>query len=60
MGNQLTSEKVKSVNALEPLPYEEPAAQPANEIEVVDEENVTETDDPNESDDKSSDQTTLF
>ncbi|WP_350285966.1 DNA gyrase/topoisomerase IV subunit A [uncultured Croceitalea sp.] len=60
LGNQLTSEKVKSVNALEPLPYEEPAVQPANEIEVVDEEDVAQGDAPNESDDKSSDQTTLF
>ncbi|MCW5516681.1 DNA gyrase/topoisomerase IV subunit A [Muriicola sp. Z0-33] len=40
LGNQLTSEKVKNINALEPLPYEEPKAHDTMEIEVVDEENV--------------------
>ncbi len=40
LGNQLISEKVKNINALEPLPYEEPQATDAKEIEVVDEENV--------------------
>ncbi|MFS4416896.1 DNA gyrase/topoisomerase IV subunit A [Maribacter sp. 2307ULW6-5] len=39
-GNQLTPEKVKQINALEPLPYEPPAKTPTNEMEVVDEENV--------------------
>lgn len=42
-GNQLTSEKVKNINALEPLPFEEPEEPIANEIEVVDEENVSDT-----------------
>ena len=37
-GNQLTTEKVKQINLLEPLPYEAPEALPASEIEVVDEE----------------------
>lgn len=41
LGNQLTSEKVKNINAMEPLPYEEPIEQEANEIEVVDEEDVS-------------------
>ncbi len=41
LGNQLTAEKVKQLNLLEPLPYEEPEALPAEELEVVDEENVT-------------------
>ena len=40
LGNQLTSEKVKNINALAPLPYEEPKAHDAMEIEVVDEVNV--------------------
>ncbi len=40
LGNQLTSEKLKSVNSLEPLPYTEPEVQSANEMEVIDEENV--------------------
>ncbi len=39
-GNQLTSEKVKHINALEPLLYEAPKKQEANDMEVVDEENV--------------------
>ncbi|EAR01197.1 DNA gyrase/topoisomerase IV subunit A [Maribacter sp. HTCC2170] len=41
LGNQLTSEKVKNVNAMDSLPYEEPEEQEANEIEVVDEEDVS-------------------
>ena len=41
LGNQLTSEKVKNINILDPLPYEEPEVQEANESEVVDEEDVS-------------------
>jgi topoisomerase-4 subunit A len=41
-GNQLISEKVKNINALEPLPFEEPEDLVTNEMEVVDEENVSE------------------
>lgn len=40
LGNQLTTEKVKQINLLEPLPYEEEKDTPAEEMEVVDEENV--------------------
>ncbi|MEQ8220417.1 MAG: DNA gyrase/topoisomerase IV subunit A [Arenibacter sp.] len=40
LGNQLTSDKVKNINALEPLPFEEPKKNEASEIEVVDEENI--------------------
>ncbi len=40
MGNQLTREKVLEINALDPLPYEEPRKKDAREIEVVDEENI--------------------
>jgi topoisomerase-4 subunit A len=39
-GNQLTAEKVKNINALEPLPFEEPVAHDTRDIEVVDEEDV--------------------
>ncbi|MEN8798180.1 MAG: DNA gyrase/topoisomerase IV subunit A, partial [Flavobacteriaceae bacterium] len=39
-GNQLTSDKVKIINILEPLPFEEPEAHDARDIEVVDEEDV--------------------
>jgi topoisomerase-4 subunit A len=37
-GNQLTTEKIKQVNLLEPLPFEEPKEKVSEEIEVVDEE----------------------
>jgi topoisomerase-4 subunit A len=40
LGNQLTSEKVKNINSLDPLPFEEPVKNDANEIEVIDEENI--------------------
>jgi topoisomerase-4 subunit A len=40
-GNQLTPEKVKSIRALDPLPYEEPVKHKAEDIEVVDEEDVS-------------------
>ncbi len=52
LGNQLTSLKIKNINTLEPLPYIEQAEQEAEEIEVVDEENVN--------GDENGDQTTLF
>lgn len=35
LGNQLTNEKIKDINLLEPLPYEEPVLE---EVEVVDEQ----------------------
>jgi len=42
MGNQLTKEKVLEINALEPMPYEVPGTTPTEEIEVVDEVDVSE------------------
>ena len=48
LGNQLTSLKVKNINRLDPLPYEEPEEQPAIEIEVVDEESVDTANDTND------------
>ena len=39
-GNQLTTEKVRQINLLDPLPHEEPEDVPAEEIEVVEEEAV--------------------
>tara|TARA_R110000850_G_scaffold80862_1_gene173552 strand:- start:93149 stop:95818 length:2670 start_codon:yes stop_codon:yes gene_type:complete len=50
-GNQLTKEKVKQINLLEPLPFDEPEDVPAEEMEVVDEENVKNS--PEKSDTKS-------
>ena len=40
LGNQLTPEKVKQINLLEPLPYEAPEEIHADDLEVVDEETV--------------------
>lgn len=40
-GNQLTTDKVKQINHLDPLPYEAPEEIPAEAIEVVDEETVS-------------------
>ncbi len=45
MGNQLTKEKVLEINAAEPLPYEEPEKHKAEDIEVVDEEEISDADD---------------
>ncbi|WP_435625581.1 DNA gyrase/topoisomerase IV subunit A [Flagellimonas sp.] len=59
IGNQLTSEKVKNINMLEPLPYEEPETKAAEEIEVVDEEAIDA--DSNKNDEKgNSEQPKLF
>ncbi|MBQ4819129.1 DNA gyrase/topoisomerase IV subunit A [Aquimarina sp. MMG016] len=44
LGNQLTTHKVKQVNLLDPLPYEEPEPIPTEEIEVIEEESVSATD----------------
>ena len=44
MGNQLTREKVLEINALDPLPYEEPKKKEARDIEVIGEENINPTD----------------
>jgi topoisomerase-4 subunit A len=41
LGNQLTKEKVNQINLLDPIPYEAPEEVPAEEIEVVDETNVS-------------------
>ncbi len=37
-GNQLTTDKIRQVNLLDSLPYEEPEEAPIEEVEVVDEE----------------------
>lgn len=71
MGNQLTKEKVLEINSLSALPYEVAEELPAEEMDVVDEEEVTEKksneggnpenhrEDGSERDDKEG-QTTLF
>ncbi|GAA0871047.1 DNA gyrase/topoisomerase IV subunit A [Gangjinia marincola] len=57
LGNQLTAEKVKQINALEPLPYEAPEEKPTTDIDVNEEVEITIDDttvktDPEELDDK--------
>lgn len=41
LGNQLTKEKVNQISLLDPIPYEAPEEVPAEEIEVVDETDVS-------------------
>tara|TARA_R110000796_G_scaffold88850_6_gene192079 strand:- start:146796 stop:149444 length:2649 start_codon:yes stop_codon:yes gene_type:complete len=48
LGNQLTVEKVKNINALESLEYIEPEPIPTNDLEVVDEESVSDIVENNE------------
>jgi topoisomerase IV subunit A len=45
LGNQLTTDKLKQVNLLEPLPYEAPEEVVAEEIEVAGDTQVSEIDD---------------
>ncbi|MDU8886911.1 DNA gyrase/topoisomerase IV subunit A [Yeosuana sp. MJ-SS3] len=40
IGNQLTKDKINQINLLEPIPYVPPEETPADEIEVVDEETL--------------------
>ncbi|WP_127141955.1 DNA gyrase/topoisomerase IV subunit A [Flagellimonas marinaquae] len=60
IGNQLTPEKVKSINILNPLPYEEPEETRAEDMEVVDEEQIDNDDSDIDTKNDGSDQTTLF
>lgn len=41
LGNQLTKEKVNQISLLDPLPYDAPEEVPAEEIEVVDEDEIS-------------------
>ena len=41
LGNQLTKDKINQINLLDPLPYEAPEEVHADELEVVDEETVS-------------------
>lgn len=42
LGNQLTTDKLKQVNLLEPLPFEEPEEEAPEEMEVSGEQTITE------------------
>lgn len=55
MGNQLTREKVLEINALSSLPYEEPEKKMAEELEVIDEEDVSSDKNSSASDEKKTD-----
>tara|TARA_R110002050_G_scaffold213432_6_gene349690 strand:+ start:2326 stop:4974 length:2649 start_codon:yes stop_codon:yes gene_type:complete len=69
-GNQLTTDKVKQINLLDPVPYEAPEEVHADEIEVIDEETVdsqetidlpkSKNKNPDESDKDNQGQTALF
>ncbi|MBR9757228.1 MAG: DNA gyrase/topoisomerase IV subunit A [Algicola sp.] len=55
IGNQLTRDKVNQINLLDPLPYEAPEETPADDIDVVDEEEVvTPKENPNNTLEKAS------
>jgi topoisomerase-4 subunit A len=41
LGNQLTTDKIKQINLLEPLPYEEPEEEVPEELEVSGEDNIS-------------------
>ncbi|MGE4346935.1 MAG: DNA gyrase/topoisomerase IV subunit A [Flavobacteriaceae bacterium] len=45
LGNQLTTDKIKQINLLESLPFEDPEEVPAEEIEVIGSENVSDDSD---------------
>jgi Type IIA topoisomerase (DNA gyrase/topo II, topoisomerase IV), A subunit len=60
LGNQLTAEKIKVINVLDPLPYEEPEEVKTEDIEVVDEENIEDDDMDIDTKNEGSDQTSLF
>ncbi|AWM14486.1 DNA gyrase/topoisomerase IV subunit A [Flavobacterium sp. NRK F10] len=42
LGNQLTTDKVRQINLLDPLPFEEPEEPKPEELEVKNEENISE------------------
>ena len=44
MGNQLTKDKVLEINPMDPLPYDPPKKVAAEDMDVVDEEDVSESD----------------
>ncbi|MEE1963357.1 DNA gyrase/topoisomerase IV subunit A [Allomuricauda taeanensis] len=60
LGNQLTTEKVKNINIMDPLPFEEPEEIKTEDMEVVDEESIDNPDDDIATKNDSSDQTSLF
>ncbi|SDQ77613.1 DNA gyrase/topoisomerase IV subunit A [Flagellimonas zhangzhouensis] len=60
LGNQLTPEKVKNINLLDPLPYDEPEEQQTEDIEVVDEEQIDNSNNDIGTKNDGNDQTALF
>lgn len=60
LGNQLTADKIKNINILDSLPYEEPEEQKPEDIEVVDEESIEDDSTDIDTKNEGSDQTSLF
>ncbi len=60
LGNQLTTEKVKNINVLDPKPFIEPEKHDPEDIDVIDEETITAGDEKLNSKQNNSDQPTLF
>lgn len=50
-GNQLTTDKIKQINLLDPLPFEEPEEKEPEDIEVKDENEISDSNDKSELDD---------
>lgn len=60
LGNQLTKDKVNQINLLDPLPYEAPEEIHADDLEVVDETEVSAEDSDDDNKGTSDGQTALF
>jgi topoisomerase-4 subunit A len=63
MGNQLTTEKVNQIDLIDPIPFEPEESRPANEIDVIDEEEVSSKnrdEDDNNTQSSDNNQPTLF
>uniref|UniRef100_UPI0035692631 hypothetical protein n=1 Tax=Seonamhaeicola sp. TaxID=1912245 RepID=UPI0035692631 len=59
-GNQLTKDKVNQINLLNPLPYDAPEEVHADELEVVDEKEVSSEDSNADNEGTDDGQTALF
>lgn len=50
LGNQLTTEKINQIDLIDPIPFEPEEPTPADEIEVIDEEDVSSENDSDDDD----------
>lgn len=60
LGNQLTGERIKNINLLDPLPYQEPEEVKVEDMEVVEEQGLDDSGEDLDPKGESSDQTSLF